>query len=146
MHLEISSAKWRPFCPGGRWVNTMGADVSDERRTRASTAMMWTYSSMDHILHVPNQWEMTLLCNVVPHWLGAYTKWSLLSCNISVSLPEGLMCEVFVFQCVRKYVRFCVQVTMRLVGYWDPHICLLNGPKVFRVLPLTGRRQAGAIP
>ena len=21
MHLKISSAKWRPFCPGGRWVN-----------------------------------------------------------------------------------------------------------------------------
>ena len=21
MHLNISSAKWRPFCPGGRWVN-----------------------------------------------------------------------------------------------------------------------------
>ena len=22
MHLKLSSAKWPPFCPGGRWVNT----------------------------------------------------------------------------------------------------------------------------
>ena len=26
-----------------------------------------------------NQWETTLQCTVVSHWLGAYTKWSLIS-------------------------------------------------------------------
>ena len=31
----------------------------------------------DHFVHVPSQWEMTLHCNVVCHWQGAYTKWSL---------------------------------------------------------------------
>ena len=31
----------------------------------------------DHFVYAPSQWERTLLCNVVSHWLGAYTKWSL---------------------------------------------------------------------
>ena len=28
---------------------------------------------------LPSQWEATLQCNVVSHWLGAFTKWSLKS-------------------------------------------------------------------
>ena len=31
----------------------------------------------DHFVNVSSQWETTLQCNVVSHWLGAYTKWSL---------------------------------------------------------------------
>ena len=31
----------------------------------------------DHFVHAPSQWEMTLQYNVVSHWLGAFTKWSL---------------------------------------------------------------------
>ena len=31
----------------------------------------------DQSVYVPSQWEMTLHCNVVSHWLGAYTKLSL---------------------------------------------------------------------
>ena len=30
-----------------------------------------------HFAHAPSQWETTLHCNIVPHWLGAYTEWSL---------------------------------------------------------------------
>ena len=30
----------------------------------------------DHFVNMPSQWEMTL-CNVISHWLGTYTKWSL---------------------------------------------------------------------
>ena len=33
----------------------------------------------DHFVHAPSQWETMLHCNVVPHWLGACTKWSLIS-------------------------------------------------------------------
>ena len=29
-------------------------------------------------MYAPNQWETTLQCNVVSHWLGTFTKWSLL--------------------------------------------------------------------
>ena len=28
-------------------------------------------------MNAPNQWEMTFHCNVISHWLGACTKWSL---------------------------------------------------------------------
>ena len=32
---------------------------------------------MDHFVYALSQWETTLLCNVVFHWLGTSTKWSL---------------------------------------------------------------------
>ena len=31
----------------------------------------------DHFVNAPNQLQMTLHCNVVSHWLRAFTKWSL---------------------------------------------------------------------
>ena len=31
----------------------------------------------DQSVHALNQWEMTLHCNIVSHWLGAYAIWSL---------------------------------------------------------------------
>ena len=31
----------------------------------------------DHFVYAPSQWEATLQCNVVSHWLGACTEWSL---------------------------------------------------------------------
>ena len=34
-------------------------------------------SNRDHFVCAPSQWETTLHCNVVSHWLGAHTKWSL---------------------------------------------------------------------
>ena len=33
--------------------------------------------SRDHFVYAPSQWETTLQCNVVSHWLGAFTKLSL---------------------------------------------------------------------
>ena len=35
----------------------------------------------DHFVYAPSQWEATLQCNVIPHWLGACTKWSLCCSN-----------------------------------------------------------------
>ena len=32
----------------------------------------------NHFMYAPSQWEMMLHCNVISHWLGAYTKWSLM--------------------------------------------------------------------
>ena len=37
-----------------------------------------TTFSKDHFVYVPSQWETTLPCNVVSHWLGTYTEWSLI--------------------------------------------------------------------
>ena len=34
-------------------------------------------SCRDHLVYAPSQWVATLHCNVVSHWLGAYTRWSL---------------------------------------------------------------------
>ena len=36
-----------------------------------------SHLSRDHFVYAPSQWETTLECNVVFHWLGAFTKWSL---------------------------------------------------------------------
>ena len=38
----------------------------------------WRVLCRNHFVHAPNHWETTLHCNVVSHWLGACTKWSLL--------------------------------------------------------------------
>ena len=34
----------------------------------------------------PSQWEMTLHCNVISHWLVTYAKWSLMESMISIVL------------------------------------------------------------
>ena len=31
----------------------------------------------DHFVYAPSHSETTLQCNIISHWLGAYTKWSL---------------------------------------------------------------------
>ena len=51
------------------------------------------YYSRDYFVNAPSQWEMTLQCNIISHWLGAYTKWSLLfSCNILGVLSYRVFC------------------------------------------------------
>ena len=35
------------------------------------------YNTRDHFVYAPRQWETTLQCNVVSHWQGACTEWSL---------------------------------------------------------------------
>ena len=48
----------------------------------------------DLFVYAPSQWETTLHCNAVSHWLSAYTKWSLgpvqycISRNHSVYVPR----------------------------------------------------------
>ena len=38
---------------------------------------------IDHFVNAPSQWETTLHRNVVSHWLGAFTKWSLLAITLT---------------------------------------------------------------
>ena len=42
--------------------------------------------------YASSQWESTLHCNVVSHWLGAYTKWTLYKC---VSLYMATNCQTW---------------------------------------------------
>ena len=37
-------------------------------------------TSRDNFMYVPSQWETTLPCNVISHWLGTCTKRSLIKC------------------------------------------------------------------
>ena len=46
------------------------------------------------ILHAPSQWETTLHCNLVSHWLGAYTKWSLNSLEHLLRMKFMSTCEI----------------------------------------------------
>ena len=44
----------------------------------ASQGCFATYEiCRDHFVYAPSQWEIMLHCNVVSHWLGTCTKWSL---------------------------------------------------------------------
>ena len=38
---------------------------------------MTAYVCRDHFVYVHSQWEMMLQCNIISHWLGTCTKWSL---------------------------------------------------------------------
>ena len=54
----------------------------DSKRCRKSNRVFhpngpvnWnTLLSRDYFVYVPKQWETTLQCNVIFHWLGTYTK------------------------------------------------------------------------
>ena len=36
----------------------------------------YSVSSRDYFVNASSQWKMTLQCNVISHWLGAFTKWT----------------------------------------------------------------------
>ena len=62
-------------------------------------------NTRDHFVHAPSQWEMTLHCNVISHWLGAYTKWSL------VHIPGIILCMHLANE------RQCYKVTSSVIGW-----------------------------
>ena len=71
--------------------------ISEQSRDRSLTLVTsWDLKGRDHCVHAPSQWETTLHCNVVSHWLSAYTKmvpgpcYSKSSCQISKWAPEFL--------------------------------------------------------
>ena len=54
-----------------------------------------TQPSANHVLDscdVPIQWETTLHCNVVSHWMGAYAKWSLVILYIRMTHQNTSTC------------------------------------------------------
>ena len=65
--------------------------TNDRRRYNVTSSLIdWAHIQMIHILwsilrwwirrdhsgYGPSQWETTLQCNVVSHWLSPYTEWS----------------------------------------------------------------------
>ena len=78
------------------------AESSDQAKTRSTSNLLWvshvrpsihlptknyhlvlirshfSYEFRDQSRYAPSQWETSLHCNDVFHWLGAYLEWSLL--------------------------------------------------------------------
>ena len=48
------------------------------RKTLNDTSITQVAWGRDHFENAPRQWETALHCKVISHWLGAYTKWSLM--------------------------------------------------------------------
>ena len=48
----------------------------------------------DYFVNVPSQWDMVLHCNVISHWLGANTKWSLRHSGHCLIFIMGIHTEV----------------------------------------------------
>ena len=68
--------------------------------------IIWTQfeSFRDHFVNAPSQWKTTLHCNVVSHWSGAYTKWSMCFYSSCINLVNLLM------MCCLRTCIFCIYV------------------------------------
>ena len=62
----------------------------------------------NHFVYVPSQWETTLHCNVVSHWLGAYTKWSMLFRIVSKGLCKNWTEEIETFNYYFFWYAICM--------------------------------------
>ena len=65
------------------------------------------WSAYAGIMYAPNQWETTLQCNVVSHWQGAYTKWSLHMWDTSIVI-FSYKYKISLRKCghVRSYIEY----------------------------------------
>ena len=63
----------------------------------------------DQFVYVPSQWETVLQCNVVPHWLGAYTKWS--QCICIGLLAKGEISLVSIYLIKFSNFQICIFVS-----------------------------------
>ena len=52
-----------------------------------------TGTRRDCFVNMPSQWETTLQCNVVSHWLGTFTKWTLTHIHESVDWMSISSCN-----------------------------------------------------
>ena len=68
----------------------------------------------DHFVYVPSQWEMTLQCNVISHWLVTYIGWTH-SRNDSCILD--IMSSGLILGLRPANERRCYKVTPSLIGW-----------------------------
>ena len=85
MHSEMSSAKWRPFCLS---LNVLSIEQ-----------LHW-----DHSGYVVSQWETTLHCNVVSHWLNPYQEWSLVTVGFTLYIDINYYKTILRFGCTGSLV------------------------------------------
>ena len=75
-HYE-SLWSWQTVCRGRPATKGSGL-ISAPAFTNNGYVIAFNICYRDHFVCALSQWETTLHCNVVSHWLGAYTKWSLI--------------------------------------------------------------------
>ena len=66
-------------------------------KTQSQSRFWWNNTDVDkdHFVYALSQWETTLQCNVASHWLGAYTKWSLLIDIVTPTLKQNVIFAKF---------------------------------------------------
>ena len=62
--------------------STLVQRLTNEVCSVGITSSQWNcdpeFCCRDHFVYAPSQWQIMLQCNVISHWLGAYTEWTLL--------------------------------------------------------------------
>ena len=84
---------------------------------------MYIWICRDHFVYVPSQWETTLQCNIVSHWLGAYTKRSL---NMLQNLTIVVFTYLLVFTEQIMFFKFIANILVLSVF----RMLIWNGPLV----------------
>ena len=82
----------------------------------------------DHFVNTPRQWEMMLQYNIIPHWQGTFTKWSLI-CDYAFCLVHwniSILILINISQFVSTVAEHC----------WESVIGLLSYP--YSLLPAAG--------
>ena len=84
----------------------------------------------NNFVYAPSQWETTLPCNVVSHWLGAFTIWSLpssvmhmKSLGLNSLAPER-------YSCTCKFVKFQTYIKERYLSHFKWNCPLVNATRL----------------
>ena len=77
--------------------------------------------SKDNFVYVLSQWEMTLYCNVISHWLGTYIKWSLDFSLLSWWVADNVAFNVDVLLTMACCYQYYLHCTVRM-----PSMCLFR--------------------
>ena len=86
----------------------------------------------DHFEYAPSQWETTLQRNVVFHWLGTYTKWSL--SEAVMSLSRFMHWNAFNFNGIQKML-WCHDMETLYCHLWGESSAHLWTPAPHSFLP-----------
>ena len=69
----------------------------------------------DHFVYVLSQWETTLQCNVISHWLGTFTIWSLHD-------PSGVKFTLATSGTLKGCFRLCQWFSLPRLVLWINHL------------------------
>ena len=80
----------------------------------------------DHFVNAPSQWETMLQCNVASHWLGAFTKWTLIIPHLSwlghVLQTNISQCQLSQATCKHVITALDLSQCCQHLACSDPHL------------------------